>query len=76
MAEKAEPTELDHRVEIYVPTECRCGSLLPEDVRDEALEEVKSSMCTWFGGGSVKSGKKPNVRVETIGGFWALERYC
>ncbi len=59
----------DHSVEIYVPTECRCGKPLPEDIRDNALEEVKSSMGTWFGGGSVK---KADIRVEPIEGFWPL----
>ena len=48
------PTELDHCVEIYVPTQCRCGNSLPEDVRAEALEEVKAKMAGWFfGGGQV-----------------------
>ena len=72
MATKKEPTQLDHSIEIYVPTQCRCGELLPEDIRAEILEEVKSSMGIWFGGGSVKSVKKADVRVEPIEGFWSL----
>ena len=65
MTAKAIPTELDRCVEIYVPTECRCGKLLPEEIRDQALEEVKSSMGTWFGGGSVKSVPVPVRSILT-----------
>lgn len=60
----ATPFELAHCVEIYVPSQCRCGKPLPEDVRKEALEDVVASMGDWFGGGSVKQ--------EKIEGFWRL----
>ena len=62
------PIQLEHPVEIYVPTQCRCGKPLPEAIRSEALEDVKSNMGEWFGGGSIK---KVDIRVERIDGFWA-----
>ncbi len=62
------PIQLEHPVEIYVPTLCRCGKPLPEAIQSEALEDVKSNMGEWFGGGSIK---KVDIRVERIDGFWA-----
>lgn len=63
------PDELTQNIEIYVPSQCRCGKPLPEDIRAEALEDVKSTMAAWFGGGSVR---KADIRVEQIEGFWPL----
>jgi adenine-specific DNA-methyltransferase len=68
MAAKITPITLDRSVEIYVPTQCRCGKPLPEDIRAEVLEEVKASMYGWFGGVSKKEG----IRVEKIEGSWPL----
>ena len=57
----------EHCVEIFVPTECRCGKLLPEDIRAEVLEDVKSTMADWFGGGT-----KANIRDIRVEGFFRL----
>ena len=65
MATKEKPAE--HCVEIYVRTECRCGKLLPEDIRAEVLEDVKSTMADWFGGGT-----KANIRDMQVEGFFRL----
>jgi adenine-specific DNA-methyltransferase len=70
MKKKAKPINYEHCVEIYVPTECRCGKPLPEDIRAEALENVKSKMIEWFHGGSVK---QTSPRVEKVDGFWLLD---
>ena len=70
MTAKAIPIELDHSFEIVVPTECRCGKLLPEEIRDQVLEEVKSSMGTWFGGGFIEE-----VDIRDGDGFFDLERH-
>ncbi|MDA7649491.1 hypothetical protein N8580_04060, partial [Akkermansiaceae bacterium] len=69
MATESNAISLEHSVEIYVPTQCRCGKMLPEDIRAEVLDEVKLSMYDWFGGVS----KKGNVRVEEIEGSWPLK---
>ena len=45
MATKEQPARKSS-VEIYVPSKCRCGKLLPEEIRDQELKEVKSSMTT------------------------------
>lgn len=60
-------TILAHSFEIYVPSHCRCGKPLPEDLRAEILGEVKATMASWFGGGS---SKKIDPRVERIQGIW------
>ena len=46
-----QPIELNHVFEIYVPSECICGELLPEIEREEALDEIKStiSLCSRIG---------------------------
>ena len=64
-----ESITLDHSIEIYIPTQCRCGQMLPEDVRAEVLDEVKGAMHGWFGGVS----KKDDIRVEEIEGAWPLK---
>jgi adenine-specific DNA-methyltransferase len=61
------PTILAHSLEIYVPSHCRCGKTLPDDLREEILGEVKATMAGWFGGGS---SKKIDPRVERIQGIW------
>jgi adenine-specific DNA-methyltransferase len=61
------PTVPAHSFEIYVPSHCRCGKPLPDDLRSEILEEVKATMAGWFGGGS---SKKIDPRVERIQGIW------
>jgi hypothetical protein len=63
------PTELDHRAEIYVATQCRCGKHLPEDVRAVAFEEVKKKMAGWF---YVGTARKSDVGVEPVSGFLNL----
>lgn len=68
-AKTPESITLDHSIEIYIPTQCRCGQMLPEDVRAEVLDEVKGAMHGWFGGVS----KKDDIRVEEIEGAWPLK---
>jgi adenine-specific DNA-methyltransferase len=63
------PTTLGHSLEIYIPSQCRCGKPLPEQVRAEILDEVKATMAGWFGG---NSAKKVDPRVERIEGSWML----
>jgi len=59
---------LDHIVEVFVPTKCRCKQELPEDVRRAELDRVKKSLFTWFGGGYRDPGRAlPVHRVE--GGY-------
>ncbi|MDA7891875.1 Eco57I restriction-modification methylase domain-containing protein [Akkermansiaceae bacterium] len=60
--------ELPHCVEIFVPSESRYGEPLPEDLRAEVLEQVKSSLYDWFGGVT----RKKNLRVEQVEGSWPL----
>ena len=50
MTLKPEPTELERTFQIYIPTECVCGELLPAIEREEALDAVKKTMSGWFGG--------------------------
>jgi type I restriction-modification system DNA methylase subunit len=68
MPSKPNPIELEHSVEIYVPTQCRCGQPLPEDIREEVMEKVKTSLYNWFGGVS----KMDDMRVEKVEGSWPL----
>ena len=68
-AKTPESITLDHSIEIYIPTQCRCGQMLPEDVRAEVLDEVKGAMHGWFGGVS----KKDDIRVEELEGAWPLK---
>ncbi len=67
-----QPIELESSVEIYVPTQCRCGKPLPEDIRAEVFEEVKNKMADRFGGGSVL---KSDLPVERIEGFWSRDKF-
>jgi len=58
------PTILAHSLEIYVPSQCRCGKLLPEAARADVLEEVKTTMSAWFGGASARDNLPRVERVE------------
>jgi hypothetical protein len=69
MAKTPAPTTYTHSLEIYVPTQCRCGKPLPEHARTEILDEIKITMAGWFGG---NSAKKVDPRVERIEGSWVL----
>ncbi|MDB4142948.1 hypothetical protein N9733_05750 [Akkermansiaceae bacterium] len=62
---------LDHSVEIYVPTESRYSELLPEYLRAEILEQVKSSLYDWFGGVTPEE----DLRLRQIEGFWRPESH-
>jgi hypothetical protein len=57
--------DFEHLVEIFVPTVCRCRKPLPDARLTEVLDETKTKMAEWFGGGSVK--------VQRIEGFWGGE---
>ena len=70
MAKTPAPTTYTHSLEIYVPTQCRCGKPLPEHARTEILDEIKTTMAGWFGG---NSAKKVDPRVERIEGSWVLD---
>jgi hypothetical protein len=43
------PFLLDHRVDLYVPSQCICTNQLPEKLREGVLSEVKKKMDDWFG---------------------------
>ena len=60
-----ETTKLEHLVEIYIPTESRCGELLSADLREEVLDEVKTSFCNWFGGSTIDD--------RPVEGSWTLD---
>ena len=64
MAAKIKPVTMEHSLEIYIPTQCRCGKPLPEVSRDQVFEEVKVTMAGWFGGASAKSQTPRVARVE------------
>lgn len=49
MTKNAEPIRLDHRVDLYIPSQCICGGELPEGLRNKVIEEVKSNFDAWFG---------------------------
>ena len=57
-----QPIELNHVFEIYVPSECICGELLPEIEREEALDEIKSTLSKWFNGAT----------TDKVEGDWLL----
>jgi len=42
--------ELDHRIDLYIPSQCICGGELPQGLRNKVIEEVKSRFDAWFGG--------------------------
>jgi hypothetical protein len=50
MTERVEPIMLDHRVDLYIPSQCICTGSLPEGVRTGVIEEVKHNFDNWFGG--------------------------
>jgi adenine-specific DNA-methyltransferase len=62
MKKSAEPTVLDHCIELYIPTQCRCGLQLPDDVREEVLLESQKKITNWFGGSTLKT--------DRCKGFW------
>jgi adenine-specific DNA-methyltransferase len=49
MTKNAEPSKLDHRVDLYTPSQCICGGELPQGLRNKVIEEVKSRFDSWFG---------------------------
>ena len=49
MTKTAEPIMLDHRVDLYIPSQCICTGSLPEAVRTGIIEEVKNKFKSWFG---------------------------
>ena len=50
MTKTAEPIMLDHRVDLYIPSQCICTGSLPEGARTKVIEEVKGNFDNWFGG--------------------------
>jgi len=50
MTKSVEPILLDHRVDLYIPSQCICGNSLPEHPRNKVIEEVKSNFDKWFDG--------------------------
>ena len=57
MTKTAEPIMLDHRVDLYIPSQCICTGSLPEKVRSRVIEEVKYKFKSWFGDHSEMSIK-------------------
>ncbi len=51
---------LDHTVELYIPTHCRCGQKLPEALRDTVTKDIKKQFNAWFKGFSVQHGVPGN----------------
>jgi len=45
----AKKIELDHRVDLYIPSQCMCGEELPQGLRNKVIEEVKARFDGWFG---------------------------
>lgn len=52
MSEKRGVLHMDHRVDLYIPSQCICGGSLPEAIRAKVVNEVKGNFDTWFGGHS------------------------
>jgi hypothetical protein len=66
MAKSSTPAQcLEHLVEIFVPTICRCREPLPDALITQMLEETQAKMSGWFGGGT--------VTTDRIVGFWGGE---
>lgn len=40
---------MDHRVDIYIPSQCICSETLPLALRAQVMEEVKNKFDSWFG---------------------------
>lgn len=83
MTQKPEPIELEHTFQIYIPTECVCGQLLPAIEREEALDGVKKTMSGWFGGATSgrvegnwehEDGRLAKEPVDVITSFATSER--
>jgi hypothetical protein len=70
MSNQSKPLQLDHTFELLVPTQCRCGKMLPEYERNEMLDEIKAKMSGWFGGTSTKQA---GPRVERVEGSFLHE---
>jgi hypothetical protein len=49
MSKSAEAIKLDHRVDLYIPSQCICGGQLPEELRKKVVGEVYSKFDIWFG---------------------------
>ena len=52
MTETRDVLHMDHRVDLYIPSQCICGGGLPEAIRAKVVDEVKCNFDTWFGGHS------------------------
>ena len=62
MSSKAEPIIMNHRVDLYIPSQCICTGVLPKALRAKVIEEVKQHFDNWFGG---------HAEI-TISGDWRL----
>ena len=40
---------MDHRVDLYIPSQCICTGRLPEAIRNRVIEEVIDNFDKWFG---------------------------
>jgi len=49
MTKIAEPIIMDHRVDLYIPSQCICTGSLPEAIRNRVIEEVIGNFDKWFG---------------------------
>ena len=64
-----EPIRAKELVEIFVPSECRCGQPLPEAKREKVLNEVIDKLTEWFPGAT---GQQTSAEVKKVDGYWKL----
>ena len=64
-----DPIRAKELVEVFVPSECRCGQPLPEAKRKEVLDEVINKLTEWFPGAT---GEKTSAEVKKVDGYWKL----
>jgi len=50
MPVRPQPLLMDHRVDLYIPSQCICANPLPESLRESVLRDVKEKLDGWFGG--------------------------
>jgi len=88
MSKSSGPIILEHRVDLYVPSQCICGQIIPENVRTEVLHSVKEKFDEWFGAHTeapisgdwpLPDGKRAKEEVADIFSFCtaeAFEQHC
>lgn len=71
MTNRPIPIHTNHRVDLYIPSQCICGGALSDDLRDAVLVDVKTKFDSWFGGHS-------EVQVLGVGvaGWYPRQGIC